>query len=77
MINCSLNYIIQWNDKYIIVADNKNKSFKIIDIDKSEVICNIGGKHENNVICVKKIYHPLYGESLLSAGNDKIIKLWN
>ena len=73
---CELAHIIQWNDKYIIVADVNNKSFKIIDLDENKIISDIGGQHIDKVNCIKKIYHPIYGESLLSAGNDKTIKLW-
>ena len=73
---CVLTYIIEWNNKYIIVADYDNKSFKIIDLEENKVICDIKGKHTKEVVCIKKIYHPIYGESLLSAANDNTIKLW-
>ena len=84
-LNCSLydnsgnylHHIIQWNDKYAIIADVSGCSFKIFDIEEKKYICNIGGQHSKYVIGVKKINHPIYGESLLSAGNDSNIKLWN
>ena len=69
-------HIIQWNNKYIIVADYKNKSFKIINLE-NEIIKDIGKQHDDKVICIKKIYHPKYGESLISAAVDKTIKLWS
>ena len=72
---CCLFHIIQWNNKYIIVADRGNNTIKIIDLQKEEVVSDIKG-HKNGVICIKKINHPKYGESLLSACNDKTIKLW-
>ena len=72
---CKLAHIIEWNNKYIIVADYNNKLFKIIDIDNNS-IHDIKIEHKDNLACIKKINHPIYGESLLSAGNDKIIKLW-
>jgi len=65
-----------WNNKYIIVADANNKSFKIIDLDENKIIFDIGRQHTDEVISIKKIYHPIYGESLLSCGDDKYIKLW-
>ena len=74
--NWKLAHIIQWNDKYIIVADVNNKSFKIIDLEKNKVTSDIGGQHTDKVVSIKKIYHPIYGESLLSASQDKTIKLW-
>ena len=72
-----LHHIIQWNDKYAIIADVDNKSFKIFNYDEKKYICNIGGQHSNYVIGVKKINHPIYGESLLTSGWDYTIKLWN
>lgn len=32
--------------------------------------------HNDKLVCIKKINHPIYGESLLSAANDNKIKLW-
>ena len=69
-------HIIQWNNKYIIVADLNNKCFKIINLE-NEIIKDIEKQHTNNVKCIKKIYHPKYGESLLSAARDQTIKLWS
>ena len=68
-------HIIEWNKKYIIVADYKNKTFKIIDIENN-LINNINPVHKDKLVCIKKINHPIYGESLLSAGYDNTIKLW-
>jgi len=72
---CWLGHIIQWNNKYIIVADNSNRCFKIINLE-NEIIKDIEKKHTDDVKCIKKIYHPKYGELLLSAAEDKRIKLW-
>ena len=72
---CSLFHIIEWNKKYIIVADFNNKTFKIIDIENNSIY-DIKNEHKNLLYCIKKIYHPIYGESLLSTGDDKVIKLW-
>ena len=73
---CKLAHIIEWNKKYIIVADYKNKLIKIIDIENNNLITNIKSGHNNDLKCIKKINHPIYGESLLTAANDSIIKLW-
>ena len=67
-------HIINWNNKYIIVADLNQNSTKIIDIESGQVISNI--KQIGQVVCVKKVYHPIYGESLLIAARDNSIKLW-
>ena len=58
MINTNysvLSNIIQWNNKYIIVADYDNKSFKIVDIEKEQIVKDIKGQHTDKVPCVKKI----------------------
>ena len=72
-----MHHIIQWNDKYAIIADVDSCSFKVFDYEEKKCVYNIGGQHSRYVIGVKKINHPIYGESLLSAGNDSTIKLWN
>jgi len=74
--NCFLMQIIQWNNKYIIVADRDNKCFKIINLENG-IIKDIEKQHTDLVKCIKKIYYPKYGESLLSAARDKTIKLWS
>ena len=71
-----LCHMIQWDEKYAIVADYNGKSFKIIDIKNFYVVKDITGGHNKEVKTIKKIKHPLYGDSILSAGNDYTIKLW-
>jgi len=73
--NSFLYHIIQWNNKYIMVADYKNGSFKIINLE-NENISEINEKNNGRLVCIKKIYHPKYGESLLAAGENKTIRLW-
>ena len=73
---CYLLHIIPWNEKYLIVADYYDCSFKVVNYQNVKVISDIGGQHKKKVICVKKIFHPIYGESLLSASEDNTIKLW-
>ena len=71
---CFLMHIINWNDKYAIVTDLDNKAFKIFDIELAELISIY--KHNISVVSIKKIFHPIYGESLLSAARDEKIRLW-
>ena len=73
--NCRLMSIIKWNDKYALASDLDN-SIIIIDMEKLEIVHKIDGEYTKGIKCIKKIYHPTYGESLLSTGRDKIIKLW-
>ena len=73
--NDELYHIIKWNDKFIIVADYHSNSYKIVNLE-DENILDINGQHTKGVISIKKIIHPKYGQSLLSAGSDRTIKLW-
>jgi len=68
--------IIQWNENYAIISGGKNKTIKIFDIRKFKEVKSIETGHSSNVNCIKKIVHPIYGESLLSSGNDHKINLW-
>ena len=71
----SLRGMSFWNQKYIIVASS-DKSFKILDVEKGELVSSVSGQHNNSMCSVKKIMHPLYGESLLTGSIDGTIKLW-
>ena len=74
--NCvKLSNFLEWNKKYIILCDNKNSCFKIIDLDdNSEFQINSG--HKGSLVNIKKINHPIYGEAIISSGNDETLKLW-
>ena len=74
--NCLLAHIIQWNDNYVLVADFNHKSFIIVDLEEDEIISIYNIQHTKEVKCIKKINHPIYGESLLSCSKDNTIKLW-
>ena len=67
--------IILWNSQYLIAADVNNKIFKIIDIE-NDSISDMKTDHKDKLKCIKKINHPIYGQSLISADWDKTLKLW-
>ena len=71
-----LAHIIQWNDNFLLAADFNNKSFIIVDLEEDQIISIYNIQHTKEVKCIKKIYHPIYGESLLSSSKDNTIKLW-
>ena len=68
--------IIQWNKQYAIISGGTNKTIIIYDIENLKEFKTIQTDHSSNVNCIKKIMHPIYGECLLSSGNDHKIKLW-
>ena len=72
---CILAHIILWNNQYLIAADYNNKSFKIIDTC-NDSIYDMKTEHKKDMVCIKKVNHPIYGESLLTTSEDNTIKLW-
>ena len=75
--SCSLDYIIQWNNTYFIIADDLNNAFLIVDIKQFKVIESIGDKHTKGIVCVKKYLDNSLGECLLTGSEDNSIKLWS
>ena len=73
--NDDLYTIYLWSNKYLFVSCGE-KVINIIDLEKKTIVNKIK-EHKNWVITMKKIYHPLYGECLISqdSGNGEI-KLW-
>ena len=68
--------MIFWNTNYLIVFEY-NKYFKIIDLINKKIISNIKVQAKDEFKCIKKINHPIYGESLLIANSDKTIRLFS
>ena len=73
---CYFYHMINWNQRYILVAEKSNSSIIIIDTLYNRVISVLQGIHTSFVICLKKINHPIYGQSLLSSDLDNQIYLW-
>ena len=73
--NSGLNGISLWDEDFLFIGCD-DKKIKILDLKKMNIIKNLIG-HNNEVITIKKIIHPLFGECLISQGleNDQI-KLW-
>ena len=72
-----LCHILPWSERYSIAADFEHKSFVIIDLDEKKIYKGQKGEHNMEVKCVKKIRHSEFGESLITAGRDHVIKLWS
>ena len=65
---------ILWNNDILFVG-TEEKTIEIIDINKGTVINSLIG-HTKNVLTLKKINHPQYGECLISQSFDNVIKIW-
>lgn len=68
--------IIPWTNKYAIIGNKFNKCLMIINVDILDVGLKIKCESLNKVRCLKKIIHPIYGESLLCGGEDNNINLF-
>lgn len=71
---CNLRGICIWNDQYVISASS-DKSFKIFDLDETNIAASISG-HDNVLCSLDKIIHPSFGEVLISSAIDGKIKIW-
>ena len=71
----SIKKICLWNYKYLFIGSNGN-TIKILDLNKRKIVKSLIG-HNNNISNIQKIYHPLYGNCIISQGWFKDqIKLW-
>ena len=75
--NVQLYSFVRWNERYLLINDCLQRRIIVIDVlddykIKSKVLC----PEQNFDRFIKKINHPLYGESILSIGIDWKIKLF-
>ena len=64
-----------WNNNYLFVGC-QDCTIKLIELKTGKIILNLIG-HNSDVITIKKIIHPIYGECLLSQNfKESSIKLW-
>ena len=75
--NNFLSQIIQWNKKYIIITNGNKNNISVFDLESGIIISKIYSKHEKGIINIKKVIHPIYGESLISCGLEGSIYIWN
>ena len=74
--NIRLYGLLFWNKNYLVVIDDTNNAIKTIDLKQDKVISSTNYKHKDSVRCIKRIKHKIYGECLLTGGDDYSIKLW-
>ena len=64
-----------WNENYLFVG-SKDKTIKLIELKNGLFVKSLFG-HNNDVLTIKKINHPQYGECLISQNwKDSEIILW-
>ena len=72
----TLNFI-QWNENYFIFSDCNDYSFFILDSKNFKIISQVKTDDKTYPVCINKIYHPKYGESLLILRKNGEIQLWS
>ena len=71
-----LRGICIYNENFIFIGC-KDKTIKLVDINKGKIVNNIIG-HNNTVLTIKKIYFSKYGLCLISQGfASEPLKLWS
>ena len=75
--NSYLINVIKWNDNIFVTINANKQSILLIDSTYNKIINSVEIKeifsHER---FIRKVKHPLYGEALISVGNDYKIKLF-
>jgi len=73
--NQGLNGLCFIQEDYIFVAC-EDKTIKLIEINEGKILTSLKG-HNKEVITIKKIFHPKFGDCLISQGfDDSPIILW-
>ena len=65
--------ICLWNENYLFVGCS-DKKIKLINFNRARIFNELSG-HNFDVLTIKKIIHPVYGECLLTNSDE--IKLWS
>ena len=63
--------ICLWDVNNVFVGCQDN-TMKLININNDKIIKSLSG-HREEVITIKKVIHPKYGECLISYGGDIIL----
>ena len=70
----NIRSLFLYENKYFMAGSGYN-NIDIYDLEKKEWVGSLQG-HSSDIICIKSIKHPLYGECLISQGYKEKIKLW-
>ena len=70
-----LNGFCLYNNEYLF-AICEDKTIGILELNKGEIIKELKG-HNEDIVYIKTINHPIYGECIISQGyGDDGLKLW-
>jgi len=72
---CGVGYLIHWSDN-IVVGTNSDRGVIVVDLTCLKVVSYFNHIHNRRIVCIRKLNHDTYGESLLIGSNDGIIQLW-
>ena len=72
--NCLLKGISLWNNNYLFIGC-ENSEIILIELNKGIIIKTLKG-HNQFVLTIKRIIHPIYGKCLISQGIDDKINFW-
>ena len=68
---------VRWNDKYFLLYEAMQRRILVLDTDNNyEIISKVLCPEMYFDRFIRKVYHPKYGESILSVGIDWKIKLY-
>ena len=68
--------ILLWNEKCALITNISTNEIKIMDLEYCEIVTILKSNHFIGIECIKKIIHPLYGESLLTCHENGQINLF-
>lgn len=67
-------HICKWNEKHYIFS-GKGTGFLVVDINDLSIVCEYQGVHNDLVKGVCKFQHHIYGEVLITIGQDSRINI--
>ena len=71
----ALYSLLLWNKQFLFVGYSGNENLKLIDL-KTNTIIKSYKAHKKGTFTIKKINYPIYGECVISMGDDFQIKIW-
>ena len=74
--NGTINSLLKWSDKYLIISNKKNNSYYIINVQTLQIISKNNKDIKDFIKSFKKIIHPIFGYCLITCNHAHQIQLW-